>query len=90
MGINVFSISPILPEIIQDLDLNRSKAGLLVSLPLLIAACFGLLGGVLAIKLGGFRAFTIGWFLMGAVTFSAILTSFIPLISLRLLYGIGM
>ena len=89
MGINVFSISPILPEIIQDLDLNRSKAGLLVSLPLLIAACFGLLGGVLAIKLGGFRAFTIGWFLMGAVTFSAILTSFIPLISLRLLYGIG-
>ena len=89
MGINVFSISPILPEIIQDLDLNRSKAGLLVSLPLLIAACFGLLGGVLAIKLGGFRAFTMGWFLMGAVTFSAILTSFIPLISLRLLYGIG-
>ena len=62
---------------------------MLVSLPLLIAACFGLLGGVLAIKLGGFRAFTIGWFLMGAITFSAILTSFIPLISLRLLYGIG-
>lgn len=89
MGINVFSISPILPEIIQDLDLNRSNAGLLVSLPLLIAACFGLLGGILAIKLGGFRAFTLGWFLMGAITCSAILTSFIPLISLRLLYGIG-
>ena len=89
VGINVFSISPILPEIIHDLDLNRSKAGLLVSLPLLIAACFGLLGGVLAIKLGVFRSFTLGWFLMGTLTFSVLLPQFIPLISLRMLYGVG-
>ena len=89
VGINVFSISPILPEIIHDLDLNRSNAGLLVSLPLLIAACFGLIGGVLAIKLGVFRSFTLGWFLMGTITFSVLLPEFLPLIGLRMLYGVG-
>ena len=42
VGINIFSIAPILLPIIQDYDINRTTAGLLVSLVPLVAAGFGL------------------------------------------------
>ncbi len=89
VGINVFSVSPILVEIINDLDVSHGSAGLLISLPPLAAAFFGIPGGLVAVKLGQFRAFSLGLLLMGAVSLSFMLSGFVPLLMLRLLYGVG-
>ncbi|GIS83388.1 MAG: hypothetical protein CM1200mP15_20200 [Dehalococcoidia bacterium] len=89
VGLNVFSVSPILLEIINDLDVSHGSAGLLISLPPLAAAVFGIPGGLVAVKLGQFRAFALGLLLMGAVSLSFILSDFISLLTLRLLYGVG-
>ena len=89
VGLNVFSVSPILLESINDLDVSHGSAGLLISLPPLAAAVFGIPGGLVAVKLGQFRAFALGLLLMGAVSLSFILSDFISLLTLRLLYGVG-
>ena len=89
VGLNVFSVSPVLLEIINDLDVTHGSAGLLISLPPLAAAVFGIPGGLVAVKLGQFRAFALGLLLMGAVSLSFILSDFISLLTLRLLYGVG-
>ena len=85
VGLNVFSVSPILLEIINDLDVSHGSAGLLISLPPLAAAVFGIPGGLVAVKLGQFRAFALGLLLMGAVSLSFILSDFMSLLTLRLL-----
>ena len=89
VGLNIFSVSPILLKIINDLDISHGSAGLLISLPPLVAALFGIPGGLVAVKLGQFRGFALGLILMGAASLSFILPDFIPLLILRLLYGVG-
>ena len=89
VGLNIFSVSPILTEIINDLGINHGKAGLLLSLPPLVAALFGIPGGLIAVRLGQFRGFAIGLALMSTTTLSIIMPTFIPLLMLRLIYGIG-
>ena len=89
LGLNLFSISPIISEVIRDYGINSSAASLLMSLPLLVAAMFGLPGGVITGRLGHVRSFGIGWFLIALVTASAIAPNFMTLLALRLFYGIS-
>ena len=65
VGLNVFAVSPVLLLVIEDLNISRTTASLLVALPLLISAVFGLPGSVLVMKLGLRRAFILGWAAMG-------------------------
>ncbi|MCI0895756.1 MAG: MFS transporter, partial [Chloroflexi bacterium] len=89
VGLNMFSVAPILLPIIQDYDINRTTAGLLVALVPLAAAGFGLPGGIVTVKLGLRRAFMIAWFLMGLAALSAVAPNYLTLMALRLAYGLG-
>jgi len=89
VGLNVFAISPVISLVTQDLDIGRTSASLLVALPLLISAVFGLPGSVVVMGLGLKRAFVLGWAAMGLLAFSAVAPGFLPLLSLRLVYGLG-
>ena len=89
VGLNVFAVSPILLLIIEDLSINSAKAGLLVAMPLLVAALFGLPGGLITIRLGLSRTFTAAWIAMGLLAFSPLAPNFPTLLTLRLVYGLG-
>ncbi len=89
VGLNVFAVSPVLLLVIEDLNISRTTASLLVALPLLISAVFGLPGSVLVMKLGLRRAFILGWAAMGLLVLSAVASGFWPLLALRLVYGLG-
>ena len=62
VGLNVFALSPVLSLVIEDLGIGRTGASLLVALPLLISAAFGLPGSVVVMGLKLKRAFILGWF----------------------------
>ena len=89
VGLNVFAVSPVLSLVIEDLDISRTGASLLVSLPLLVSAAFGLPGSVVVMGLGLRRAFILGWAAMGLLALSLAAPGFWPLLALRLVYGLG-
>jgi cyanate permease len=88
--LNLFAASPIVPLIIEDYGVNRAAAGLLVTLPLMVAAVLGLPGGLIIARIGVRRAFTAGWWLMALAALSALAPNFGTLLVLRLAYGLGM
>ena len=88
VGLNVFAVSPLLPFAIDEYGINRTAAGLLVSMPLLVAAALGLPSGMLISHIGIRRAFTIGWAVVAVVSFSGLAPNFITLLILR--SGIGL
>ena len=90
VGLNLFAASPLLPFIIDDYSINRATAALLVTLALLVAACFGLPGGVIVARLGLRRAFMAGWWLLVLPALSVLAPNFGTLLALRLGYGIGL
>ena len=90
LGLNLFAASPIVPLIIEDYGVNRAAAGLLVTLPLMVAAVLGLPGGLIIARIGVRRAFTVGWWLMALAALSALAPNFGTLLVLRLAYGLGM
>ena len=90
LGLNLFAASPIVPLIIEDYGVSRAAAGLLVTLPLMVAAVFGLPGGLIIARIGVRRAFTAGWWLMTLAALSALAPDFGTLLVLRLAYGLGM
>ena len=89
VGLNFFVVAPLLLVIIDDFEINRTTASLLISLALLIHAFFGLPGGILAVRFGLKRMYFISWFLIGLSVFSAVAPNFGTLLMLRLAYGIG-
>jgi len=89
VGLNVFAVSPLLPLAIDDYGINRTAAGLLVSMPLLVAATLGLPSGVLISRIGIRRAFTIGWSAVALVSLSGLAPNFITLLLLRSGTGLG-
>lgn len=89
LGMNLFSASPVLPLIIDEYDISRSAAGLMVTLALLFAAGFGLPGGVIISRIGIRRAFTIGFWLMALMALSPLAPNFGSLLALRLAFGVG-
>ena len=89
VGLNFFSVSPVLPLIMEDFGITRATASLLVALALLVHAVFGLPGGVIAARFGLKRVYFLAWLLVGMSVFSSFVNSFSTLLVLRLAYGIG-
>ena len=90
LGLNLFGIAPLLPLVIEDYGINRVAAGLLVSLPMLVGAAFGIPGGILVARIGVRRATLIGWVAMAVLTLSFLCPGFGSMLSLRLAYGVGL
>ena len=89
IGLNFFVVSPLLPLIIEEYEITRATAGLLIALPLLFAAAFGLPGGAVIGRIGLRRGFGSAWVLVGLMVFSSWATNFPTLLALRLGYGVG-
>ena len=89
VGLNVFAVSPLLTMAIDDYEINRATAGLLVALPLLVAAAMGLPSGILIARIGLRRAFIIGWAAIALVSLSGFAPNFITLLLLRSAIGLG-
>lgn len=89
VGLNVFAVSPILLLIIEDLSINSTTAGLLVALPLLVAALFGLPGGLITMRLGVRWTFGVAWVAIGLLSLSPLAPNLPTLLALRLLFGLG-
>ena len=89
VGLNVFPVAPVIPLIVDDLEVSRTYASLLVALPLLISAIFGLPGSVVVIALGLKRAILLGWISMGVLALSFVAPGFWSLLGLRLINGLG-
>lgn len=89
IGLNFFAVTPLLPLAIDDYDITRASASLLVALPTLVKACIGLPGSLIINRFGLNRVFTVSWFMLGALALSPWIQDFYLMLLLRLLYGIG-
>ena len=89
-GLNLFAVAPLLPLAIEEYQISRAAAGLLVSLPMLVAAAFGIPGGMLVARIGVRRSFLIGWAAMAILVLSLIAPNFGAMLALRLAYGVGL
>ena len=89
IGLNFFSVTPLLPLVIDDYEVNRASASLLIALPTVVKALIGLPGSLVINRLGLNRSFTLSWFMLGMLAFSPLAAEFPAMILLRLLYGLG-
>lgn len=89
IGLNFFNITPLLPLIIDDYEVSRASASLLIALPTIIKALVGLPGSLIANRFGLNRTFTVSWFMLGMLALSPLAQDFNSMILLRLLYGLG-
>ena len=89
VGMSYLATAPLIPLIIADYSINRTAAALLVTLPLLVGAGFGLPGGVIIARMGIRRAYTVGWLLMALTVLSPLTPNFLTLLTLRIAYGVG-
>ena len=90
LGFNLFGIAPVLPLAIADYGISNFAAGLLVSLPMLLAAGFGIPGGMWVASIGVKRAQLVGWVAMAVLAFSFVAPNFAVMLLLRLAYGLGL
>lgn len=90
LGFNLFGISPVLPLAIADYQISNFAAGLLVSLPMLLAAAFGIPGGMWVASIGVKRAQLVGWAAMAVLALSFLAPNFAVMLLLRLAYGLGL
>ena len=89
IGLNFFSVTPLLPLVIDDYEVNRASASLLIALPTVVKALIGLPGSLVINRVGLNRSFTLSWFMLGMLAFSPLAAEFPAMILLRLLYGLG-
>lgn len=89
VGLNVFTVSPILPLAIDEYQISRAAASLLVALPLLVAAALGLPSGMLIARVGIRRSFIIGWAAISLLSLSSLAPNFVTLVLLRSVIGLG-
>ena len=89
IGLNVFAVAPVLLVIIEEYNISRTAASLLVALALLAAAAFGLPGGLITMRLGLKLAFSLAWASMGLLVLSALAPGYPALLALRLVFGLG-
>ncbi len=90
LGFNLFGISPVLPLAIADYEISNFAAGLLVSLPMLLAAAFGIPGGMLVARIGVKYSQLIAWGSMAVLALSFLAPTFGVMLLLRLAYGLGL
>ena len=88
-GLSFFAVAPITPLIIDDYGINRSMAGLLSGLVLLVQAGLSIPGSMLVGRVPLKWLIAAGWVLTGSMTLSFLTTSFPLLLLLRVLYALG-
>jgi len=89
MGLNFMSLTPLFTVIMSDYDISRSSVSLLVSATIIVITIALLPGGLLIAKLGSKRAMAIAGFLMSAHLLTPFVDSFLPLVLLRFIFGMG-
>ena len=89
-GLNLFALSPLLPQAIDEYGISHWLAGLLVTLPMLIGAAIGIPGGILIARIGVKRAYMWAWIAMALLALAPIVPNFYVLLALRLAYGVGL
>ena len=90
LGLNLFGVAPLLPLVIEDYQISRVAAGLLVSMPMLVGAVFGIPGGMLVARIGVRKAFLIGWVAAAILTLTFLAPNYGLMLPLRLAYGVGL
>ena len=90
MGFNLFGIAPVLPLATADYGMGSVAAGFLVSLPMLLAAGFGIPGGMLVARIGVKRAQLIAWLAIAVLSLSFAAPDYGVMLLLRLAYGLGL
>ncbi len=89
-GLNLFALSPLLPLAIEEYEISHWAAGMLVSLPMLVAAAIGLPGSIVIARVGVKRAYMWAWVAMALLALAPIAPNFWVLLILRLAYGVGL
>ena len=89
IGLNFYPTSPMIPLVIDEYKISGTTTSLLVALPTLVHALVGLPGSVIINRFGLKRIFLLGYFMMGTLILSAWAPNFLSLLSLRLVFGIG-
>ncbi|MGI9605328.1 MAG: MFS transporter [Acidimicrobiales bacterium] len=89
LGLNMFSISPLLPLVIDDYDVSRTWASLLVAGPLLMQAATGIPGSLVIGRYGLRRTVFVGSVLVGSLSLAFLFDGFLMIAVLRLLSGAG-
>ena len=89
-GLNLFTLSPLLPLAIEEYGISHWEAALLVSLPMLLGAAIGIPGGMLIARLGVRRAYMWAWVAMALLALAPVVPNFYVLLLLRLGYGVGL
>ena len=88
-GLSFFAISPITPLIIEEYGINHSTASLLTSLVSLSHVLFAIPGSMLLGRVGLKKLILLGWVLVSAPILTFLAESFLVLLALRVLYGVG-
>ena len=88
-GLSFQSVSPVLPLITDDYGINHTTAGVLVGIVMIIHGAFGIPGGIIVGRVGVWRIYAVSWFMMGALTLTALSPGFEGLMALRIIYGLG-
>lgn len=89
LGLNLFSVAPLLPLIIDDYDTSRTVAGLLVAVPVLFQAATGLPGSVVVARFGSKRTLSVGGLMVSCAVLTPLFPGFFFVLLLRLVAGAG-
>lgn len=89
-GINFGAVAPIIPLIMDDYDVGRGTAGLLISVVIISQAVMFIPGGILAARSPVKLIFGLGWLMSGAMVLTVLVDSFPFLVALRAIYGLAL
>ena len=89
MGLNFMSPTPLFPVIMDEFEISRSAVSLLVSATIIVITVALLPGGLLIAKMGSRRSMTVAGVLMSAHLLTPLTESFILLVIIRLVFGMG-
>lgn len=89
LGLNFMAPSPLFLSIMENYDINKGIVGLLISSVTFVMALFLLPGGFLISKIGSKNAMILSGSLMSSGLLLPFVDSFIIIILLRILFGIG-
>ena len=89
LGLNFMAPSPLFLSIMENYDINKGIVGLLISSVTFVMALFLLPGGILISKIGSKNAMILSGSLMSSGLLLPFVDSFIIIILLRILFGIG-
>ena len=89
-GINFGAVAPIIPLIMEDHDVSRGTASLLISVVIIGQAVLFIPGGMLAARSPVKLILGLGWLLSGVMALTAVVDSFLFLVVIRAIYGLAL